>query len=323
MAAPTLLADIGGTNARFALAQGGRLGPIVHLAVADFPGPAAAIRTFLSEHARARPKMAVLAVAGPVEGPPGAERVHLTNGTWVVSAAALRTAFGLRMVRIVNDFAAIAWAVPRLAPRHLVTIGAGRAVRRAPVAVLGPGTGLGMAAYLPDPRHPAVLVTEGGHATMPAVDEREARLIAHLRAEVGHVSIERVLSGGGIEHLYGAIGAVEGLSAPVRDVATITGHALAGDCALCVRTLETFCAMLGTVAGNVALTYGARGGVLFAGGIVPRFVDFLARSAFRSRFEAKGRMSAYVRAIPTRVVIHPDPAFLGLMELLRHLSSGR
>ncbi|MFQ5775235.1 MAG: glucokinase [Kiloniellaceae bacterium] len=319
MAAVALLADIGGTNARVALARGGRIDAETRLEVADYPGPVEAFRHFLD---RVRPdpppRRAALAVAGPVDG----DTVRMTNSPWVVAAPKLRGAFGFQSVAIVNDFAAIAWAVPHLSPRHRVRIGGGRAARAAPAAVIGPGTGLGVAGLVPAEGGPIVLVTEGGHVTMAPVDERESRILDRLRRRFGHVSAERVLSGDGLVHLYEAIAAIDRVPAPVRDAAAIAEHALAGDCPASAAALETFCAMLGTVAGNLALTLGARGGVYLAGGILPRFVDYLAGSPFRARFEAKGRFCDYLAAIPTWVIVHPDPAFLGLVQLLKRQETG-
>lgn len=313
MAGTLLLADIGGTNARFALARGGRLVARSVLHVAGVSGPVPALGAFLDQaDPKPRPRVAALAVAGPVRG----GRARLTNSGWRVDAAALRARFGFREVVLVNDFEALAWAVPRLKPRHWLSLGGGRAAPGAPVAVLGPGTGLGMAAWIPDAAGPKVLTTEGGHVTIPAADGGDARMLEVLRGRFGHVSAERVLSGDGLVHLYETIGALEGQAAAPADAAAISARALAGTCPLCKRALEAFCAMLGTFAGDAALSLGARGGVYLAGGISPQIADALAGSAFRARFEAKGRFRAYMAAIPTRLVIHPAPAFLGLMEMM-------
>lgn len=313
-----LIADIGGTNARFALVRQGALAYQAQLAVAEHADPVAAVRHFLIQaKPDPAPRRAALAVAGPVEG----DKVRLTNSPWVVSAGDLRAGFGFEAVTIVNDFAALAWAVPRLAPADLAQVGGGRPAAGAPAAVLGPGTGLGLAAWIPGGDGPLVLNTEGGHVTMPAADETEAKLLDRLRRRFGHVSAERVLSGEGLTLLYATLAEAEGRSVSARDAAAITERALAGDCPDSAAALRTFCAMLGTVAGNVALTLGARGGVYIAGGIVPRFIDFLKASAFRARFEAKGRFDDYMAAIPTWVIVHPDPAFLGLIHLLDRQAS--
>jgi glucokinase len=162
-----------------------------------------------------------------------------------------------------------------------------------------------------------VLVTEAGHATLPSENRREDAIILALRERLQHVSVERVLSGPGLVQLYHAIAEIDGLTVPQRSAAEIVEHALAGDCEASRNTLEAFCAFLGGVAGNAALTLGAVGGVFIAGGIVPRFTDFLRQSAFRERFEAKGRMVSYLARIPTRVIVHRYPAFVGLARLAR------
>lgn len=183
------------------------------------------------------------------------------------------------------------------------------------MAVMGPGTGFGLAALARGPAGDVTLVTEGGHATLAASDRREEAIIRVLRERLGHVSVERVLSGAGLLDLYHAIGTVDGLVIRERTGPEIVARALAGDCEASVATLEAFCGFLGGAAGNAALTLGATGGVFIGGGIAPRFTGFLATSAFREKFEAKGRMRPYLAAIPTAVVTHRFPAFVGLARL--------
>jgi glucokinase len=305
----TLLADIGGTNARFAVLGGGKLGPVAHIPTADHPHFAQALGAFLRQ-AQAKPQAAVLAVAGVVAG----ERCALTNSPWIVDAAELRAGFGFRDVHLVNDFEAIAWALPNLAGDDVCRIGGGTPEVGAPMAVLGPGTGLGVAAFVPLGRG-LVLRSEGGHATLPGGSPREDAVIAVLRQKFGHVSAERALSGPGLENLYTAIAALDGLAVPDRDAAAISSMGSTGACPVSRAALDMFCALLGDVVGNIALTFGARGGVYIAGGIVPRLCDELMRSAFRTRFESKGRMRAYVEPIPVSVIMHADPAFIGLKAL--------
>jgi glucokinase len=246
----------------------------------------------------------------------GGGQAALTNGRWEFVGADLRAALGFQTVDLVNDFAAQAQAVPAFADDDLRRVGGGRADPTAPVAVIGPGTGLGVAGLIPGREAPTVLVTEGGHVTMAPADADEGRLLDHLRASFGHVSAERVLSGPGLVNLYQAIAALESRDAPDRTPEEITQTALAGDCPTSVQSLDTFCAMLGTVAGNLALSLGAKGGVYITGGIVPRFADRFARSAFRERFEAKGRFAGYLAEIPTAVVTHPYAALIGLTRLV-------
>lgn len=303
-----LLGDIGGTNARFALLSArGAISPVAHYAVHDHPTPAAALRHFLAERGAA-PDLAVLAVAGPVAG----GRARLTNAAWDFDAERLEAELGLARVVLVNDFAAVALAVPRLAGDQLLALGGGAGRTGAPVAVLGPGTGLGCATLLPGDR---VLVGEGGHVTLPAVDEREAALIALLRRRFDHVSAERVLSGPGLIALHGAVSQLEGHEAPVaRDGAEVVAAASAG-CPAALGTLDAFFGFLGTVAGNLVLTVGAQGGLYLAGGILPRLVEPLRASRFGERFRAKGRFRDYLAEVPLRLIVEPDPAFHGLANL--------
>lgn len=308
-----LLGDVGATNARFAVLVDGVLGPIKWMEVARHPTFNEAIEHFLqSDGHDYRIAHALLAVAGPVEG----ERCNFTNCGWVVDSQDMRHWFGFQSVRIVNDFEATALSLPRLGKQDLHSIGGGRAVLGAPMVVLGPGSGLGVAGLVQNGAGHVVVPSEGGHATMPANSTREDAILDVLRHRFGHVSAERILSGPGIENLYHAIAALDNIAAPPRNATEITVAALNGKCPTSRAALDTFCAMLGGFAGNVALTYGALGGVYIAGGIAPRILDFLANSEFRRRFEQKGRLIAYLEAIPSQVIVHPAATFLGLTSLL-------
>jgi glucokinase len=185
------------------------------------------------------------------------------------------------------------------------------------MAVLGPGTGLGVACHALSSAGEIVIASEGGHATLPATCRREDAIIEHLRNRFGHVSVERVLSGDGLVNLYEAIAAIDHLSAARRNAASITAGAIEGGCPICREALDLFCATLGSVAGDVALTFAAKGGVFIAGGIAPRIIEYLRDSQFRARFESKGRSKSYLANIATSVIVRPDPAFLGLKRLAR------
>jgi glucokinase len=310
--AQILLADIGATNARFALLRrGGDIGPVRTLAVADYPRLTDAAAAFLAREGSS-PGGAVLAVAGPVEG----ERAVMTNCPWVIDAAELRRLLAVPAVRLINDFEATAWSLSALEPDHVVAIGSGRAVAGAPMVVLGPGTGLGLASHVPHRDALVVIATEGGHVTLAATSAREDAVIAWLRGRFGHVSAERALSGPGLENLYRAIAAVDGAAVPARDATAITQAGVAGTCPVSRAALDMFCAMLGTFAGNAALSFGAHGGVFIAGGIAPRIVDYLMKSELRARFDGKGRLREYLEAIPLNVIVHPDYAFIGLKALV-------
>jgi glucokinase len=313
-----VLADVGGTNVRFALLTGGVLGPIEHMAVRDHKHFTDALAVFMTRQLeRAAVRSAIFAVAGVVAG----ERCALTNNPWVVDAAELRARFGFTGIRIVNDFEAIAWSLPHLTRDDLRTVGGRESVAEAPMVVLGPGTGLGVAAYVPRATGGFVLHGEGGHTTMPSGSLREDAIIENLRQQFGHVSAERVLSGNGLENIYRAIASLDLLTVPKRTAAEITQAAVEERCAASRAALDVFCAMLGDVAGNFALSFGAQGGVFIAGGIIPRIRDYLPRSQFRSRFEAKGRLRGYLAAIPVYLILHNDPAFIGLQSLAAHLES--
>lgn len=304
-----LLADIGGTNARFALASGDEIGPVEHTKAADFPGAKEAIGAFLARNAAGgRVKAAVLGVAGTVEN----GRALLTNSGWLIDRAELQTGFSIGAVHVLNDFEVLAWSLPALKLDDLFALGPQRPLPGAPMVALGPGTGFGASCLVAQDDREFAIITEAGHATLAAASEREEQVINRLRQRFGHASIERALSGPGLLALYEELAAIEGISAPQRDAAAITQAALDGSCLVSGAALEMFCSFLGTVAGNLALTFCARGGVYIAGGIVPRFPDFLAHSSFRTRFESKGRYEAYLRDIPTSVILRPDASFVGL-----------
>jgi len=308
-----LLGDIGATNARFSLLSNGNLNAISSFEVAKFGQFADVLAIFLKEHcSQTQIHQAFLAIAGPVID----ERVPLTNSSWVIDAGELQTGFGLQ-VRILNDFEAVALSLPSLTSTDLAQIGGGRPEAGAPMAVLGPGSGLGVACLIDHSERRVVIASEGGHATLAPICEQEDHIVAHLRKRFGHVSAERAISGSGLENIYQAIAALEGLEIPPRNAAEITKNAFSGECQLARQSLYAFCAFLGSFAGNVALTFGARGGVYIAGGISPRILDFLIRSEFRKRFEAKGRLRNYLEAIPSYVITHPAAALIGLKSLVK------
>lgn len=311
----TLLGDIGATNARFSLLTGGALGPIANFEVARYAQFPDVVTAFLDEHrGQMQVTRALFAVAGPVEG----GRSRLTNCPWIIDGDELRDTFGLAKVRVVNDFAATAYSLPGLTAGDLYAIGGGASVPGAPMAVLGPGTGLGVACLVPGAKEPVVIAGEGGHATFAAASQHEDAVIDYLRRQFGHISAERVVSGAGLENLYRAIAALAQNEVPSREAAEITKIALDGSCRTAVAALDMFCAFLGSFSGNVALTFGARGGVYIAGGIAPRIVEFMDRSQFRRRFEDKGRLRPYLEAIPSSVIVHPAAAFMGLRALDDH-----
>lgn len=308
---PALLADIGGTNARFALAEDGVVTEPRIFRCADFSSLVEAAEAYLVAIGRAaanRPRRGAFDVAGPVTG----DEIAFTNLVWKFSIEKTRVALGFDTLKIINDFAAVAMSVPRLGTADRSQIGGGTPSAGV-IGVLGAGSGLGVGGLVPTGDDWAVLPGEGGHTTMAAANEREAAIIAVLRERYGHVSAERVLSGPGLLNLYTALCAIEGVAAKPLVPADVTTAALDGSDPICLEAVETFSRMLGTVAGNLALTLGAQGGIYIAGGIVPRLGDLFAKAGFRERFLDKGVMAGYVTPIPTYVITHPLPAFLGLM----------
>jgi glucokinase len=307
-----VLADVGGTNVRFAIARDGTLGPVAHMRVADYPQFGDALAAFLDGQATGPSvRRAILGVAGVVEN----GHCALTNNPWVVATNEIRTRFGFTHIRIVNDFEAIAWSLPRLAADDLRMVGGRSAKAGAPMVVLGPGTGLGVAAYVRAVGGDIVIGSEGGHATLAGSSPREDAIMAKLRSQYGHASAERALSGDGLRNLYHAIAALDGLNVRKRSAEEITQAAIDGSCATSRAAVDAFCSLLGSVAGNFALSFGAQGGVYVAGGIVSHIRDYFLKSQFRARFEAKGRLRHYLQAIPVYLILHDDPAFLGLQAL--------
>ena len=310
-----LLADIGGTNARFALqAPGGDFADIEVLACRDYDRVNDAIAAYLARAAtRGLPtdgiRHAALAIANPVEG----DVVSMTNHHWRFSIAGLRDACGFGTLLVVNDFAALAQALPYLDAGGRERIGGAdtSAVEGRPIGLVGPGTGLGVSGVVPAGGGRWIaLAGEGGHASFAPVTRDEMRILDALWAEHGHVSAERLLSGPGLEAIHRVL-AGERLAA-----ADITARALSGSCAACRATVDAFCAILGSVAGNVALTLGATGGMYIGGGIVPRLGPLFHASAFRNCFEGKGRLQPWLARIPTYLVTEPYPALRGVAALL-------
>ncbi len=327
LARPWLLADIGGTNARFGWLDDGAAAPshVLSLPAAGHAGPAAAARHYLAQLrdrlgiAYCPPRAAAWAVATAVAG----DEVRFTNSGWSFSRAATRAELGLDELLVLNDFEALALSLPRLQPQQLRRFGGpDQGLPGSCLAVIGPGTGLGVAGLLPTAQGWVAVPGEGGHATLSAADDFDAAVLAAVRREHAHVSAERLLSGIGLPLLHAAVAQVLGqaAAAPLSASEVVDGALQTGD-ALCQRTVDSFCALLGSFAGNVALTLGARGGVYIGGGIVPRLGDRFFSSPFRQRFEAKGRFQAYLQAIPTALITDTQAALTGsafALELRGH-----
>ena len=312
---PRLLGDIGGTHARWAwqAAPGDALRDLrVHRGVnyAALVDSAAAYR---AEVGLPPPRWAAIGIATPVTG----DWVRMTNHHWAFSIDALRSALGVERCLVLNDFTALALALPALAPGDLRPLGGGPAAPGAPRALLGAGTGLGVSGLLPLAGGGWLPISgEGGHVTLAAADADEAAVIDWLRRQHGHVSAERVLSGTGLLNLYAARAALLGLPAETLLPAEVATRAAAGHDAACVAALRDFASFLGNVAGNLVLTLGARGGVYLGGGVVPRLGATFDAALFRRRFEAKGRFAGYLEPVPAWLITAAHPALIGASRAL-------
>jgi glucokinase len=306
-----LLADVGGTRTRFAMFADGRVGPIESLRTGAYASMQDAAHHFLNGQPEGTVvDRAVIAAAGPVSG----GRCKLTNAPWMLDAESLRQGLHLRSVRLVNDLEALAWAVPHFGADDVVAVGEGSAVMSEPVLIIAPGTGLGLSCHLPGTA-PRAVASEGGHATLAASEEGDIAILETLRRRFAHVSAERVLSGTGMVNLHAVLSVQDGRAPATPTPEEIVRGALSGAVPGHAAVLDLFCGFLGSFAGDMALTFAARGGVVIGGGIVPHIVPVLRGSSFRTRFAAKGRFSEYVRQIPTAVIVRPEPTFLGLAAL--------
>lgn len=311
---PRLLADIGGTYARFAIErESGVFEAAASLRCADHADFHAAVRAYLDGlQPSDRVEHACVAIANPVEG----DRVRMTNYHWQFSIEEMRQRLGLETLVVVNDFTALAMALPRLRKHERQQVGGGEGVAHSVIGLLGSGSGLGVSGLIPAGDGWIALGTEGGHTSFSPRDEREIAILRHAWREFSHVSFERLLSGPGLALIHRALAELHGVQTPLRQAPEITQAALDGSDALAVETVEVFCALLGTAAGNLAVTLGAKGGVFVGGGIVPRLGPLFERSAFRRRFEERGRFSDYVAAIPTYVITAEQATFKGASAIL-------
>ncbi|MFG6489512.1 glucokinase [Roseateles sp. BYS78W] len=322
---PRLLADIGGTYARFALETGpGEFTQMASLRCADHADFHAAVRAYLAglswqDGAPQQIAHAAIAIANPVEG----DRVRMTNYHWQFSIDEMRQRLGLDTLVVVNDFTALAMALPRLAEVDVRQVGGGQARRPSVIGLLGAGTGLGVSGLIPAGEGWIALGTEGGHVNFGPRDQREMDILKFawktLDPAFGHVSYERLISGPGLELIYRALADRNGVAdAPALLAPAITQKALDDHDALCLETLEVFCGLLGTAAANLAVTLGSLGGIYIGGGIVPRLGEYFDRSPFRERFEDKGRFREYVSAIPTFVITAEHATFKGASAILEN-----
>jgi glucokinase len=317
---PRLLGDIGGTNARFAWqdAPDAALVDIVTYPCSEYESLLHAMQQYLRDRAKPAPRWCAIGIANPIVG----DHVKMTNHDWSFSISSVQQSLGAERFLVINDFTALALALPALTHSDLLQVGGGEPVVGAPLALLGPGTGLGVSGLLAG-RGGAGWVPlngEGGHVTLASADDFEDAVVRELRRRFGHASAERALSGPGLVNLYEAACTLSGVAGQTRTAAEITAAAAAGADPLCVQAEALFFSFLGMVAGNLALSLGSRGGVYIGGGIAPRMGSRILSSPFRARFESKGRFQAYLAAIPAYVVnAKQPPALTGATRALDEL----
>jgi len=326
--ANTLLADLGGTNVRFALADPALPQPLLldsvrRYRVKDFPSMADTIRQYFAESGRSAERAVIAAAGRIVDG----ETVKVTNNPWQVSAHELAAELKFDSVRLINDFAAQGMAVPLLAAAELTPVGAPQppkigAHHAQTFVVVGPGTGLGVAGLLLRDGRWTVLETEGGHAGFAAHTAEDVEILHRLNARFGRVSNERMICGNGLVNLYLALADIEGLKAEEYTPEDITAHANAGTDPLCVRAVETLAGIFGSVAGDLVLSLGGWDGVFLTGGVLPILMPWLQRGGFRERFESKGRFKETMEQVPTIAMVHPETGLLGAAAFAV-LESGR
>ena len=317
---PRLVADIGATHARLALELApGTFGSVRVLRCDDFEGIVPLLRHYLADHAAISLHHAALAVANPING----DQVRMTNRAWEFSTDAVRRELGLHTLLIVNDFTALAMALPGLKAEDLMQVGPGTPAANAVVGVLGPGTGLGVSGVIPTADGFVTLGSEGGHMNFAPADEREFAILQFAWKEWSHVSNERLISGPGMEIIFRALARRIGMDVDPRSSPEIIRGALEDNDPLCLEVLDCFSGMLGGAAANLAVTLGAFGGIFIGGGIVPRMKEWFVTSSFRARFEAKGRFSSYLADIPTYVITTPHPALRGVATILSEHLRGR
>ncbi len=315
-----LIADIGGTNARFALVAPGSLSPQTprSLPCKNYETVVDAVTAYLHVVDNPTVTRAAFAVASPVTD----DVISMTNNHWRFSVDETRGALALDDFRVVNDFTSLALSLPYLTKQDLKKVGSGDVIDKRPKAVIGPGTGLGVSGLVPVDDHWLPLAGEGGHISYGPLTGREADVINLLREDRDHISAEYLVSGAGLVTLYNALMQLDKQPTSELEPHEVTHRALQEDDALAQEALNMFCSILGTVAGNLGLTLGAHGGVYIGGGIVPRIMDFFRKSDFRERFEQHGRFTAYLQEIATHVIMADYPALTGsAVALGQHYAS--
>ena len=316
MSEPLLVADIGGTNARFALAtiagDAVSVGAMHAFRAEDFETIRDAADAFL-EAVAAKPRHACFAVAGPITD----AVVEFTNSPWVLDIEKTKRQMKLDRLLAINDFEALATSVKQLAPDDFQEIKAGAGDGAAPILVIGPGTGLGQALIVPSPAGDRIIPTEGGHVAFAPYDEEEIEVLRFIQREHKRVSIERLLSGRGLVNIHRALCQLAGTPRASLQADEITRAALTKEFPIAVKAVEMFCAILGSAAGDAVLSSGARGGVVLGGGIIPKIRETFLESAFVDRFMDKGRMRDYVGAVPIKLITRDGAALVGAAAKLK------
>ncbi len=307
---PSLLGDVGGTHARFALVCGNNalISRVMVLSTGQFPDLASAVTAYLHQIGNPKVGDACIAIANPILG----DVVEMTNNDWRFSIEKTRQTLRLENLLMLNDWEAMAMAAPAFGTNDLEQIGKGSPVDNAPKGLIGPGTGLGVSSLVRSRRGDWVPIAgEGGHVSLSPSSEREADILRTLWQIFPHVSAERVISGMGLENLYQAICMLNATAAEPLNAVQVSQRGMAATDPACEEALDRLCRFLGNTAGNLALTLGARGGIYIGGGIIGQLGGYFAQSGFRAAFEAKGRFDKYLMDIPTYVIRKEQPALIG------------
>lgn len=308
-----LVADIGGTNGRFGLVnacshgKGYNAEQQISLRSADYPTLADMIRDYVKQAGISMPKFACLAIAGPIQD----GHVKVTNLNWEFSISRLRDELNMQALDVINDYSALAYAAPHLQKEDITTLYNTEANPYAPIGVMGPGTGFGAALLAPVNKAWKIIPTEGGHCSFAPTTDTEIAILQELRKRFDHVSIEHLLSGQGLVSIYKALAAIESKDAEDLQPADVSERGMKHQDALCEQALQAFCNILGSVAGDKALSWGALGGIYLGGGIVPKIAHYLPQTDFIKRYLHKGVMRGYVEDIPVHMVTNDKAALIG------------
>lgn len=306
-----VIADIGGTNARFALlAQDGSINNEIVLNVHDYQDFSLAYKDYLSRLGNPIITEAAIAIANPVLG----DKIKMTNHTWAFSIEETRQNLKLDSLVFKNDFEALAQSIPVLSRSDCRQVGGDEIKSKSPIGILGPGTGLGVASLIYADNKWIPIPGEGGHVTLSPTSSRESQILEECWKQYSHVSAERLISGGGMQLLYKTLCQIEGIKPEELLAKEISKRAIDKTDKQCIEALEVFCSLLGVVAGNLALTLGAKGGIYIGGGIIPKLGVYFENSRFREQFDAKGRFHEYLKEIPVFVIHSKHPALLGISQ---------